>query len=48
MIALLMSGIYDVCRCDGFMWNDLLTKFREDRYRCSSNIKVLPQEYEWL
>jgi hypothetical protein len=38
-----MGGIYEVRRWDGFMWHDIGTKFHEDRYRRSRNIKVLPQ-----
>jgi hypothetical protein len=43
-----MRGIYEALRLDGFMWHDIHTKFQEDLWRSSSNIKVLPQEFEKL
>jgi hypothetical protein len=30
------------------MWHDVHTKFQEDWYRRSSNITVLPQQFERL
>jgi hypothetical protein len=30
------------------MWNDIVTKFHEDFYRRSLNIKVLSQKFERL
>jgi hypothetical protein len=48
MLVLLMGGIYEVSRWDGFMWYDISTKFHEDWYRRSSNIKVMPQKCERL
>jgi hypothetical protein len=44
MLVLLIEGIYEVRRWDGFMWHDIHTKFHKDWYRHSSNIKVLPQK----
>jgi hypothetical protein len=43
-----MGGIYEVHRWDGFTPNHIHTKFHEDWYRRSSNIKVLPQKSERL
>jgi hypothetical protein len=48
MLVLPMGGIYYVCSLDGFMLHDILTKFHEDCYRRSSNIKVLPLKFERL
>jgi hypothetical protein len=48
MLELLMGGLYDVSRLDGFMWHDILTKIHEDWYWRSCNIKGLPQQLEWL
>jgi hypothetical protein len=48
MLVLLKGEIYDVRRCDDFMWHDIRTKFYEDKYTRSSNIKALPQQFEWL
>jgi hypothetical protein len=48
MLILLIEEIYDVRRCDGFMWHDIHTKFQEDLCRRSSNIKVLHQKFESL
>jgi hypothetical protein len=48
MLVLLKGGIYEVCNGYGFMRNDIRTMFHGDRYRCSSNIKVLPQIFERL
>jgi hypothetical protein len=42
MLVLLMG----VCRWDAFMWYDTYTKFHEDWYKPSSNIKIMPQEFE--
>jgi hypothetical protein len=42
MLALLMKGINDL------MWHDIHTKFHEDWYRRSSNIKGLPLKFERL
>jgi hypothetical protein len=48
MFVLLIEGIYEVHRLDGFMWHDKHTKFHEDWYGRSNNIKVLPQKFEGL
>jgi hypothetical protein len=32
----------------GTMWYDILTRFHGDWYRRSSNIKILPQQFERL
>jgi hypothetical protein len=47
-LALLVDGLYELCRWDGFMRHDIKTKFYDDWYRRSSNIKVLPQKSEGL
>jgi hypothetical protein len=44
MSVLLIGGIYDVHHSDGFIWHDILTKFYEDWYEHSSNIKILSQK----
>jgi hypothetical protein len=36
VLVLLMGGIYEVHRWDGFMWYDIQTKFHEDCYKCST------------
>jgi hypothetical protein len=43
MLILLMGGIYDMRRWDGFMRHDTLvrTKFHEDWFRHLSNITVI-------
>jgi hypothetical protein len=33
VLVLLMGGIYEVSRWDGFMLHDIHTKFHEDWYR---------------
>jgi hypothetical protein len=50
MLVLLVEGIYGVFHLDIFMWHDVHAKFHEDWYRRSSNVNVLPQEFEalWL
>jgi hypothetical protein len=48
MVVLMIEGINKISRSDGFMWHDKRTKFHEDGYRRSSNIKVFPQQYELL
>jgi hypothetical protein len=48
MLVLLIRGIYEVHRSDGFMQHDILTKFHEDLYGHSSNIKILSQKFERL
>jgi hypothetical protein len=39
MLVLLMGGIFYVRHWDGFMWHDILTKFYDELYRRSGNIK---------
>jgi hypothetical protein len=41
VLKLLMREIYEVCRWDGFKWHDVCTKFHLDRFRHSTNIKVI-------
>jgi hypothetical protein len=41
LLVSLIEGIYEVRIWDGFMWHDVHNKFYEDRYRRSSEIKVL-------
>jgi hypothetical protein len=48
ILVLLIEGIYEVRHWIGFMRYDILTKFHEDWYRRSSNIKDLPQKFERL
>jgi hypothetical protein len=48
MLVLLKGGIYDIRRWDGVMWHDIITKFHEDCYRRSSNIKIRSQIFERL
>jgi hypothetical protein len=48
MLVLLIEGIYEVRHWSGFVWRDMHSRFYEDCYRLSSNIKVLPQRFEWL
>jgi hypothetical protein len=45
--VLLLGRIYDVHHLDALMYN-ILTKFREDWYRHSSNSKVLLQQFEYV
>jgi hypothetical protein len=47
-LVLLIEGIYEVRRWDGFMPHDIRTMFYEDWYRRSSNIKAWPQIWEAL
>jgi hypothetical protein len=39
ILVLLVEGLYEVSRLDGFMWYDILEKIREDWHRPSRNIK---------
>jgi hypothetical protein len=41
MLVLLMGGIYELCRWDGFAWYDIRIEFHDDLFRHSSNIKVI-------
>jgi hypothetical protein len=41
MLVLLIEGIYEVRRWDGFMWHYIRTKFHEDWGRRSSNINSI-------
>jgi hypothetical protein len=41
MLVLLTRGIYKVRRSDGLERNDIHTKFHDDGFRHSSNIKVV-------
>jgi hypothetical protein len=47
-VGIISGGTDDVRRCDGFIQHHILPKFREDWYRRSSNMKVLPQQFERL
>jgi hypothetical protein len=47
MLVLLMGMIYEVRRWDGLKWHDIyVPSFMKIDYRRSSNIKVLPQQFE--
>jgi hypothetical protein len=48
MLVLLMREIYELCHWDGLRWHDIHTKFREDWFRNSGNIKVLTQQFDRL
>jgi hypothetical protein len=48
MLVLLIEGIYEVRHWGGFVWHDIHSKFHEDWFRLSSNIKVLPLWFQWL
>jgi hypothetical protein len=50
MLVRLMLGIYEVCFWDGLRWYDtrIGTKFHDDQFSHSSNIKVLLQRFEGL
>jgi hypothetical protein len=41
MLVLLMGGIYEVRHSGGLSWHDMRTKFHDDRFMHSSNIKVI-------
>jgi hypothetical protein len=47
ILVLLIEGFYEVrvCRCNGFMRRDISTKFHENWYWRSSNIKIFPQQF---
>jgi hypothetical protein len=46
MLVLLMEWNYVVRRWDWLRWHGIWIKFYEDWYRCSRNIKVLPQQFQ--
>jgi hypothetical protein len=50
MLVLMVEVIYELCHLDGLAWYDIPvhTKFHDDMYRHSSNIKVVPQQLKWL
>jgi hypothetical protein len=48
MLELLIESIYESRRWDGFMLYNIRTKFHEDWYRRSGNIKDLQQQFERL
>jgi hypothetical protein len=39
MFVLLIGGIYEVRRLDGFIWHDIPTKFHKDWYRRSAILR---------
>jgi hypothetical protein len=48
MLVLLMKGVSLVCCRNGLRWCDIRTKPHYDRFRHSSNIMVLPQQFQRL
>jgi hypothetical protein len=45
MLTLLIGGIYDVRSSDGLKCHDLHTIFYDDRFRHSTNIKVITSNW---
>jgi hypothetical protein len=43
MLVLLIEGIDDLRRWDGFMWHDILTKFHEDGTGIQAILRFYPR-----
>jgi hypothetical protein len=41
VLILLMGGIYEISHWNGLRWHDIHTKFHNDQFRHSSDIKVI-------
>jgi hypothetical protein len=48
MLVLLTEDIDEACRSDGLRWQDICTKFHEDRFRYLSDITVINVKFERL
>jgi hypothetical protein len=40
-MLLLIDGIYELRRWDGFIWHDICTKFHDDWFKHLNNIMVI-------
>jgi hypothetical protein len=45
MLVLQMKKDYEVHSYDGLRWHDINTKFHEDWYRRSINVKGFPRQF---
>jgi hypothetical protein len=41
VLVLQTQGIHEVSRSDGLRWHDVRTNYYDDRFRHSSNIKII-------